>query len=135
MAHDVNQTINVLVVDDHELVHRGLLAILDGEPDIEIVGDVDGGGPALEQMALDLVFNANAVVELGAAAPLSPRELRSAADELKRQADRLSALLGPDDRALRFARLVLEGLEHELDRALIELPTVPEGPGWATDRR
>jgi DNA-binding NarL/FixJ family response regulator len=51
MAYDQNQTIHVLVVDDHEVVRRGLLAFLDSEPDIEVVGDVDGGGPALELLA------------------------------------------------------------------------------------
>jgi hypothetical protein len=76
----------------------------------------------LDQMALDLVFNANTIVELGAAAPVSPRQLRSAADDLQREADRLSAVLRDDDRALRFARLVLDELEHELDRAVFELP-------------
>ncbi len=41
-------TIRVLVVDDHAVVRRGLLAFLDGEPDIEVVGDAAGGNEALE---------------------------------------------------------------------------------------
>lgn len=31
--------IRVFVVDDHEIVRRGLAALLDGEPDIEVVGE------------------------------------------------------------------------------------------------
>jgi DNA-binding NarL/FixJ family response regulator len=36
------------VVDDHEIVRRGLLAFLDGEPDIEVLGQASGGAQALE---------------------------------------------------------------------------------------
>jgi DNA-binding NarL/FixJ family response regulator len=41
-------TISVLVVDDHEVVRRGLLAFLDSEPDLEVVGDAEGGRHALD---------------------------------------------------------------------------------------
>jgi DNA-binding NarL/FixJ family response regulator len=40
--------IRVLVVDDHQVVRRGLHAFLDGEPDLEVVGDACGGEEALE---------------------------------------------------------------------------------------
>jgi len=43
-------TIRVLVVDDHAVVRRGLLAFLAGEPDIEVVGDAAGGAEALEAL-------------------------------------------------------------------------------------
>jgi len=39
------------VVDDHEVVRRGLLAFLDGEPDIEVLGEAGGGAEALDQLA------------------------------------------------------------------------------------
>jgi DNA-binding NarL/FixJ family response regulator len=39
--------IRVLVVDDHAVVRRGLLAFLDSEPDLEVVGDAEGGTRAL----------------------------------------------------------------------------------------
>src|SRR3954469_8447582 len=42
--------IRVLVVDDHEVVRRGLLAFLDTEVEILVVGDADGGASALEAM-------------------------------------------------------------------------------------
>jgi DNA-binding NarL/FixJ family response regulator len=44
-------TIGVLVVDDHEVVRRGLHAFLDSEPDIEVVGEVAGGAEALDLLA------------------------------------------------------------------------------------
>jgi DNA-binding NarL/FixJ family response regulator len=44
-------TIGVLVVDDHEVVRRGLLAFLDSEPDIEVVGEAAGGAQALDLLA------------------------------------------------------------------------------------
>jgi DNA-binding NarL/FixJ family response regulator len=46
------ESITVVVVDDHELVRRGLLAFLDGEPDIEVIGDASGGADALELLAV-----------------------------------------------------------------------------------
>jgi DNA-binding NarL/FixJ family response regulator len=41
----------VLVVDDHAVVRRGLKAFLDSEPDLEVVGDAEGGTQALELLA------------------------------------------------------------------------------------
>jgi DNA-binding NarL/FixJ family response regulator len=43
-------TITVLIVDDHAVVRRGLLAFLDSEPDLEVVGDADGGRHALDML-------------------------------------------------------------------------------------
>jgi DNA-binding NarL/FixJ family response regulator len=48
MTAERGEQILVLVVDDHEVVRRGLLAFLDGEADIEVVGDAGGGDQALE---------------------------------------------------------------------------------------
>src|SRR5215218_2812319 len=42
------QTIGVMVVDDHEVVRRGLLAFLGSEPDIDVVGEAAGGAQALD---------------------------------------------------------------------------------------
>lgn len=49
MAAD--ETIAVLVVDDHEIVRRGLRALLDGEPDIDLVAETAGGAEALDLLA------------------------------------------------------------------------------------
>jgi DNA-binding NarL/FixJ family response regulator len=48
VAPERDEQISVVVVDDHAVVRRGLLAFLDGEPDIEVVGDADGCHEALE---------------------------------------------------------------------------------------
>ena len=40
--------IRVLLVDDHEVVRRGLRTILKGEPDIEVVGEAASGEEALQ---------------------------------------------------------------------------------------
>ena len=45
---DADEVIRVLVVDDHEVVRRGLHAFLDGEPDLEVIADADGGEEALD---------------------------------------------------------------------------------------
>jgi DNA-binding NarL/FixJ family response regulator len=41
----------VLVVDDHAVVRRGLLAFLESEPDLDVVGEAEGGAQALELLA------------------------------------------------------------------------------------
>jgi DNA-binding NarL/FixJ family response regulator len=51
MAVEPDRAIRVLVVDDHEVVRRGLLGFLEGEPDLEVVGDADGGPRALDLIA------------------------------------------------------------------------------------
>jgi DNA-binding NarL/FixJ family response regulator len=51
MAPARDETIGVLVVDDHEIVRRGLLAYLDSEPDIDVVGAAAGGAEALDLLA------------------------------------------------------------------------------------
>src|SRR4029453_8610028 len=51
MASDPDSTISVLVVDDHAVVRRGLLAFLESEPDIDVVGDASGGTQGLEVLA------------------------------------------------------------------------------------
>jgi len=42
--------IGVLIVDDHAVVRRGLLAFLETEPDLEVVGAAAGGAEALAQL-------------------------------------------------------------------------------------
>jgi DNA-binding NarL/FixJ family response regulator len=48
MPREDDDPIRVLVVDDHAVVRRGLFAFLDAEPDLEVVGDADGGEQALD---------------------------------------------------------------------------------------
>ena len=45
------ERIRVVVVDDHAVVRSGLLAFLEGENDLEVVGAADGGAEALELLA------------------------------------------------------------------------------------
>jgi DNA-binding NarL/FixJ family response regulator len=51
MAVESDEKIRVLVVDDHSVVRRGLLAFLDSEPDLDVVGDANGGAQALDLLA------------------------------------------------------------------------------------
>jgi DNA-binding NarL/FixJ family response regulator len=41
--------IRVLIVDDHALFRRGLQMVLEGEPDIDVVGEASDGHEAIEQ--------------------------------------------------------------------------------------
>jgi DNA-binding NarL/FixJ family response regulator len=47
----MDETIGVVVVDDHEVVRRGLLAFFEFERDIEVMGAAGGGAEALELLA------------------------------------------------------------------------------------
>jgi DNA-binding NarL/FixJ family response regulator len=51
MGPEMYETIGVLVVDDHEVVRRGLRAFLGGESDIEVVGEAGGCAQALDLLA------------------------------------------------------------------------------------
>ena len=42
----------MFVVDDHAVVRHGLSTFLDGEADIDVVGDADGGDRALDMLEL-----------------------------------------------------------------------------------
>lgn len=44
-----SESIRVMVVDDHEMVRRGLIDILKAYPDLEFVGQASDGGEALEK--------------------------------------------------------------------------------------
>ena len=51
--------INVLVVDDHDLFRRGLMEVLEEEPDMNVVGEARNGKEAVEmaeKLNPDLVF-------------------------------------------------------------------------------
>ncbi|HST65000.1 MAG TPA: response regulator transcription factor, partial [Mycobacteriales bacterium] len=43
--------LRVIVVDDHPVVREGLRAILDAEPDLDVVGEAGSGGEAVELAA------------------------------------------------------------------------------------
>jgi DNA-binding NarL/FixJ family response regulator len=43
-----DRTIRVLIVDDHAVLRSGLVQLLGGEPDLEVVGTAASGGEAIE---------------------------------------------------------------------------------------
>jgi DNA-binding NarL/FixJ family response regulator len=45
----VDDPIRVLIVDDHALFRRGLQMVLEGEPDIEVVGEASDGHEAVDR--------------------------------------------------------------------------------------
>ena len=51
--------IKVLVVDDHDLFRRGLMEVLEDEPDMDVIGEARNGEEAVEMAGTlnpDLVF-------------------------------------------------------------------------------
>jgi DNA-binding NarL/FixJ family response regulator len=51
VSEQPDAVIGVLIVDDHEVVRRGLVGFLETEPEIEVVGEAADGGDALAQLA------------------------------------------------------------------------------------
>lgn len=54
-----SSTIRVMIVDDHDMVRRGLAAFLRAKPDLELVGEADDGQQALdvcEQVEPDVIL-------------------------------------------------------------------------------
>jgi DNA-binding NarL/FixJ family response regulator len=47
MTADSDRMIRVLCVDDHPLIRKGIASILANEPDIQLVGEADGGKEAI----------------------------------------------------------------------------------------
>jgi len=47
----MSETVRVFLVDDHEVVRRGLRELLDPEPDLEVVGEADTAASALARIA------------------------------------------------------------------------------------
>jgi two-component system, NarL family, response regulator LiaR len=47
MSHSEEHAIRVLLVDDHAVVRKGMRALLDREPGIEVVGEADDGEQAV----------------------------------------------------------------------------------------
>jgi DNA-binding NarL/FixJ family response regulator len=45
-----NEAIRILLVDDHQVVRRGLRAFLDGEKDMEVVGEAANGREGLDEL-------------------------------------------------------------------------------------
>jgi DNA-binding NarL/FixJ family response regulator len=43
-----NRTIRVLMVDDHPLLREGIAAVIEGQPDLEVVGEATNGREAVE---------------------------------------------------------------------------------------
>jgi len=60
----------VLIVDDHPVVRRGLSDLIDGEPGLEVCGQVSGPGGALKAMAEHLPDVAVVDISLGDASGL-----------------------------------------------------------------
>jgi DNA-binding NarL/FixJ family response regulator len=50
MTAGSNEAIRVLLVDDHQVVRRGLRAFLDGENDMEVVGEAANGREGLDEL-------------------------------------------------------------------------------------
>ena len=51
----MNRRLRILLVEDHETVRQGLKVLMDGEPDLEVIGEAGDGARALECAALDSV--------------------------------------------------------------------------------
>ncbi len=148
-----SETIRVMIVDDHDMVRRGLAAFLRAKTDLELVGEASNGREALqvcEQAQPDIVLMDLVMPEMGGAAAtkairercpqvqviaLTSFQERELVEEALR-AGAISYLLknvSADDlaEAIRGAYAGRSTLAPEAAQALIE--TTSEGPALGHD--
>ncbi|MDQ2677777.1 MAG: response regulator transcription factor [Actinomycetota bacterium] len=78
-----DSTIRVFLLDDHEIVRRGVRDLLDAEPDIEVVGEAGTAAQALDRVALHRPHVAVLDVQLPDASGVEVcRELRASHPEI-----------------------------------------------------
>jgi DNA-binding NarL/FixJ family response regulator len=77
MSDSENKSVRTLIVDDHPVVRFGVKHILEAEPDIEVVGDVegmDGIADVLDRLSPDVVLLDLELADLGSSS--TPRTTR-----------------------------------------------------------
>lgn len=52
MLDESTKTIRILIADDHPIVRQGLVAILNDQPDMQVVAEVSNGRQAIEQFRM-----------------------------------------------------------------------------------
>jgi DNA-binding NarL/FixJ family response regulator len=53
MTADADRKVRVFVLDDHEIVRQGIIALLEIQPDLEVVGEASTAAEALVRAAGD----------------------------------------------------------------------------------
>jgi DNA-binding NarL/FixJ family response regulator len=100
--------IRVLVVDDQVLVRSGLVAILDAQDDVEVVGEAEDGGQAVERALVAAVRTVAAGEAL-----LAPGMTRRLIERFAVPADRGDeAFAQLTERELEVVRLVVRGMSN-----------------------
>ena len=147
-----SSTIRVMIVDDHDMVRRGLAAFLRAKPDLELVGEADDGQQALdvcEQVEPDVILMDLVMPEMdGTTATRAIRErwpqvqviaLTSFQEKkLVQEALRAGAIsyllknVSVDDlaEAIRAAYAGRPTLAPEATRALIQAASQDDTPGY-----
>ncbi len=147
-----SSTIRVMIVDDHDMVRRGLAAFLRAKPDLELVGEADDGQQALdvcEQVEPDVILMDLVMPEMdGTTATRAIRErwpqvqviaLTSFQEKkLVQEALRAGAIsyllknVSVDDlaEAIRAAYAGRPTLAPEATRALIQAASQSDTPGY-----
>ena len=106
-------TIRTLIVDDHPVVRYGIKHMLDAEPDIEVVGELEhlnGVGPLLDELAPDVVLLDLELEETHGVYAL--RRIHEVAPELRVI---IYTAHDDEDRIVQAAELGVDGREHRVE--------------------
>ncbi len=144
MTESAERPIRVLLVDDHAVVRKGLRALLDREPGIEVVGEAEDGDhaaaedvfPALKAGALGYLLKHSAPEDVLRAihqanqgeTVLHPAIARMVLQELHRPAQAKQAQTTDplSERELEVLRLLARGMSNQeiADRLVVSEATV-----------
>ncbi len=112
--------VHILIADDHAVVRRGLRAVLDGEPDLKVVGEAKDGEEAVKQALAQDVH----LVILDVAMPRMTG-LQAARELSKRRPEVRTLILSMYDKEQYFFEALAAGasgyvLKRAADRDIVE---------------
>ncbi len=112
--------VHILIADDHAVVRRGLRAVLDGEPDLKVVGEAKDGEEAVKQALAREVH----LVILDVAMPRMTG-LQAARELSKRRPEVRTLILSMYDKEQYFFEALAAGasgyvLKRAADRDIVE---------------
>src|SRR5918993_817337 len=111
MTEPATREIRVFLLDDHEVVRRGVADLLGAEPDLTVVGEAGAAGYVLKQIRGSDLVGAVRTVASGQSL-LDPRTTARVLDRMRSVAARQDPLAGLSEQERAVLDLIGEGLTN-----------------------